>query len=149
MKLSAILTEELRRTFDGDAWHGPAIVATLQHITEEQARSQPIAGAHSILELVVHMTAWTDAVRRRIEGEHLRSSDVADWADVSAISFEVAVNALMRAHERLIASVDALSDEELLRTIAGKDYTAYQTVEFVIDHNVYHQGQIALLKKMT
>jgi uncharacterized damage-inducible protein DinB len=148
MNLAAILIDELRRTFDGDAWHGPAILTTLRGVTEEQARAKPIAGAHSILELVVHMTAWIDAVRRRIAGEHLDSKDVVDWASVSEISFEVALAGLRRAHERLVAAVEPMSDDDLQRTIRGKDYNAYQTVEFVVDHNVYHQGQIALLKKL-
>lgn len=148
MNLAGILVDELRRTFDGDAWHGPSVMTSLRGVSEEQARKKAAADVHSILELVVHMTAWTDAVRRRVEGEHLRSEDVADWADVSQTTFAAAVDALRDAHERLVASVESMSDDALQRTIAGKDYNAYQTVSFVIDHNVYHQGQIALLRKL-
>ena len=52
------IRDQLRRAFEGDAWHGPGVLELLENVTASQAAARPIAGAHSIWELVVHIQAW-------------------------------------------------------------------------------------------
>jgi hypothetical protein len=62
------IADQLKRAFEGDAWHGPAVLEVLQGVTARAAASKPIPGAHSIWELVLHIAAWDGVIRRRMEG---------------------------------------------------------------------------------
>src|SRR5437867_5336939 len=94
MRETERLLDQLNRAFGGEAWHGPALRNLLDGITEEQAKSHPLHGAHSILELVVHVGNWIDAVARRVGGSVVESASVDDWADISKTSFAEAVKKL-------------------------------------------------------
>ena len=67
MRPTERLLDQLNRSFGGEAWHGPALRNLLDGVTDEQAKSHPVRGAHSILELVVHVGNWNDAIDR-LEG---------------------------------------------------------------------------------
>jgi hypothetical protein len=38
---SALIAEQLRRAFDGDAWHGPALLELLQDVDAATAAAKP------------------------------------------------------------------------------------------------------------
>jgi hypothetical protein len=63
------LSECLARSVSGDPWHGPSLDALLGDVTPEQAAAHPVPGAHSIVEIVRHVTAWTEEVELRLRGE--------------------------------------------------------------------------------
>src|SRR5215475_5464589 len=63
------LEEQLRLALEGKAWHGPSVLELLAGVSAEQAASHPIAGAHSIWELVLHLRTDYDLVLRRMAGD--------------------------------------------------------------------------------
>ena len=69
MKETERIREQLKRAFEGGAWHGPGVLEILENVSAAQAATHPIEGAHSIWELVLHIKAWEDACRRRLSGE--------------------------------------------------------------------------------
>ena len=109
MRPTERLLDQLNRAFGGEAWHGPALRNLLDGVTDEQAKARPIRGAHSILELVVHVGTWNDVVGRRVGGTVVEGSSVEDWADVSKISWKDAIERLDRAQSRLADAVARLS----------------------------------------
>jgi len=142
------LLDQLNRAFGGEAWHGPALRNLLDGVTDEQAKSHPIRGAHSILELVVHVGTWNDVVARRIGGTAVESSEVDDWADVSKITWPAAIKQLEAAQSRLEDAVARLSPDELEQTVPGvRKRSKFGEIAGALQHTVYHAGQIALLKK--
>jgi uncharacterized damage-inducible protein DinB len=147
MRPTERLLDQLNRAYGGEAWHGPALRNLLDGVTDEEAKSHPIRGAHSILELVVHVGTWNDAIARRVEGTVVESSEVDDWADVSTISWKAALEKLERAQSRLSDAVARLSTEDLEQPIAGATRSRFSEIAGVLQHAVYHSGQIALLKK--
>jgi uncharacterized damage-inducible protein DinB len=147
MRPTERLLDQLNRAYGGEAWHGPALRNLLEGVTAEQAKSHPIRGAHSILELVVHVGTWNDVIARRLEGTIVESSTVDDWADVAMTKWPVAVEKLERAQSRLTDAVARLSTEELEQPIAGSASSKLTEIAGVLQHAVYHSGQIALLKK--
>lgn len=147
MTLKETAAAHLQRIIRGPSAHGPALHELIDDVTEEQAKAKPLAGAHSIAELVAHITAWIDAIARRLEGETFRTSDVDDFPDVNMLTFAEVRERLTRAHERLLASVSRLGDDDFMRNVAGRDYNVLEALNFVADHSLYHAGQIALLKK--
>src|SRR5262245_47111322 len=67
----ARLAHHIKRTVTGPMWHGSALAEVLEGVTPEQATTRPIPGAHTIWELVAHVTAWAEIARARVHGERL------------------------------------------------------------------------------
>jgi len=147
MRPTERLLDQLTRAFGGEAWHGPALRNLLDGVTDEQAKARPIRGAHSILELVVHVGTWNDVVGRRVGGTVVEGSSVEDWADVSKISWKDAIERLEGAQSGLADAVARLSTDDLEQPIVGEKRSKFSEIAGALQHTVYHSGQIALLKK--
>jgi uncharacterized damage-inducible protein DinB len=154
MSEAARIADQLRRAFDGDAWHGDSLFEILNGVTAARAAARPIAGAHSIWELVLHIAAWDGAVLRRMGGVAVELSDAENFprvTDASEAAWRKALAKVRRVHEELVVAVAALPDSRLDEMVPGKDgahYTFYYMLHGVAQHELYHAGQIALLKKM-
>jgi uncharacterized damage-inducible protein DinB len=144
------IVDQLNRAFEGKAWHGPAVVAILEGITAQQAAARPFNGTHSIWELVLHIAAWESACRRRLGGERAHLPDSEDWPpviDTKEQGWIQAQEGLRQAHEELCEAVSKLDKERLDQPIIEGMSSVYVTLHGVIQHSLYHAGQIALLKK--
>jgi uncharacterized damage-inducible protein DinB len=151
------IVDELRRAWDGDPWHGTPVRALLGGISADQAASRPVAGAHGVWELVLHMTAWTREVRRRLRDGVARDPEDGDWPAVpepTAEAWSAAVEALGRAHEDVLAAAAELPEAKLDETIGeARDRPLGSGVSYAVllhglaQHHAYHGGQIALLRR--
>jgi uncharacterized damage-inducible protein DinB len=154
-----LITDELNQAMVGDAWHGDSIAALLKNVTSDQARTRPVASAHTIWELVRHMTAWTQEVTRRLAGEPAAEPQLGDWPapsgqDDAAWSTDVAD--LLTAHKGLVAAVAPMTPSQLASPMNDQRDAALGTgvslevmLHGLAQHHAYHGGQIALLKKAT
>ncbi|HKC71721.1 MAG TPA: DinB family protein [Terriglobales bacterium] len=145
------IADQLKRAFEGDAWHGPAVLEVLDGVNARAAASKPLAGAHSIWELVLHIAAWDGAIRRRMEGQALQLSPEQDFPpvkDTSDSAWRAALDNLKQRHAELIQGVLAMPDHRLTSQVPGKDYDFYHMLHGAVQHELYHAGQIALLKKV-
>ena len=146
--------DQFRRAFDGEAWHGPAVLALLNGVNALQAAAHPIPGAHSIWELTLHIEAWERAGLRRLNGDPARLSDEEDWRpinDMSEAAWESTKQQLIETHRKLldaIAKVDESRLNDPIITNANTPYSSvYVTLHGGVQHDLYHAGQIAILKK--
>jgi uncharacterized damage-inducible protein DinB len=141
---------ELQRAFEGDAWHGPAVLELLTDVTVEQAAARPIAGAHSIWELVLHIAAWESAGRRRLEGDRADLPDEENFPpvnDPSEAAWQQTIELLKAGHRRLRDAISRLDESRLDEPVMDGMRSCYITLHGVIQHDLYHAGQIAILKK--
>jgi uncharacterized damage-inducible protein DinB len=145
------LDEQLGKTLEGDAWHGPAVLELLAGISAAQAAGHPITGAHSIWELVLHLRSDYDLVLRRLAGDGRPYTAEEDWPpcpEATGENWLQTVRELRLANERLRQAVrDFPSDRLDDPLVAGVPYSAYTQFIGVTQHNLYHAGQIALLKR--
>ena len=144
------IVDQLRRAYEGEAWHGPPFKQVLAGVTAEQAARRPVANAHTIWELVLHIAVWESVVRRRLAGEVTDPTPEQDWPpvrDTSEAAWKKVLAELERGHLQLRQSIALLSDTQLSDKAPGKDYSLYGMLHGVIQHDLYHAGQIALLKK--
>jgi uncharacterized damage-inducible protein DinB len=145
------LANHLVRTVSGPMWHGPSLTEVLAGVTHEQADARPIAGAHTIRELVAHITAWAEIARERLAGRAARAATPEeDWPPLPPPSAEVWAEAqarLARAHEALAADVAALDEAALRAKVPGHDHPTGVMLHGVIEHGTYHGGQVALLRR--
>jgi uncharacterized damage-inducible protein DinB len=145
------ILDQLHRAFEGDAWHGTPVKELLRDLPAKKAAARPIAAGHSIWELVLHMIAWQRVVVRRLAGEALLKLPADEnWPAIPDTSEDAWVRAredLTLSHRQLHDTIARLADSWLCETVPGKDYSVYVMLHGVIQHNLYHAGQIALLKK--
>jgi uncharacterized damage-inducible protein DinB len=153
MSETARLADQIRRAFEGDAWHGDSIKELLAGVTAATATAKPIKNAHSIWELVLHIAAWDDAVLRRIGGaavELTKQQDFPPVKDSSPAAWRRTLSRLEQTHNQLIKAVAAFPDSRLQDQVPGKTedyYDFYYMFSGIVQHELYHAGQIALLKK--
>ncbi len=146
------IVDQLQRAFAGEAWHGPAVLQILEGITAAQAAARPANGAHSIWEIAFHITAWEGAVRKRLQGERGELSPAEDWpavTDTSEQAWEETKAKLKQVHQELCDAVAELDESRLDQPIVAGRPSVYVTLHGVVQHSLYHAGQIALLKKLT
>lgn len=150
MKEVERITDQMHRAFYGDAWHGPAVMDLLKEVTAVLAAGRPVNHAHTIWEIVNHLSAWKEAVRQRLLGEYIQLDGELDWPpmrDVLASDWEKTVEQLKQRHDALEKTVAGLSESKLdTPWLAGKA-TCYFLIHGSIQHDLYHAGQIALLLK--
>jgi uncharacterized damage-inducible protein DinB len=152
MSESERIADQLKRSLDGETWHGPAVMELLEEITAEQAAARPLENGHNIWELVGHLTVWAEIPLARFKGENPvepsaeenfpAAPDQPDEGSWSALK-----ERLRRAYDALYAELDHL-DEAALHKPRGENLPSVGFVLYgLAQHNAYHGGQIALLKK--
>jgi uncharacterized damage-inducible protein DinB len=145
------INSQLKRAQEGQAWHGPSLRELLDGVTAEQAAAKPIPNAHSIWELVNHITAWEQIATRRLEGEgEIEIPDEINFppvTDASEAAWQATLQALEASHRSLRDGVKKIDDARLEEIAPGASYSIYFLLHGVIQHDLYHAGQIALLKK--
>ena len=147
------LADQIHRAFAGEAWHGDSILELLKGIDAETASAHPIKAAHSIWELVLHIAAWDGAVRKRAGGVAVELRDEQNFPpvqDKSEGAWRKAIEHLNRTHDELVKAVAAFPDSRLDEQVPGKTesyHNFFYMFSGIVQHELYHAGQIALLKK--
>jgi uncharacterized damage-inducible protein DinB len=142
----------MERTYDGEAWHGPSLREVLKDVTATQAARKPAGGGHSIWELVEHIAQWEGVTLRRLKGEPVEFdlNTEGDWppvTDFSETAWEQALARLDKNHRALREGIIEAGDAKLMEKAPNRNFTHYVALHGVIHHEVYHSGQIAILKR--
>jgi uncharacterized damage-inducible protein DinB len=147
----ARILDQLDRAFAGDAWHGPPLKSLLDGLLAEEAAKHPVKGAHSIWELVHHVTTWNVIVREELCGAAAEITPELDWPPVgeaSEVAWRRALQNLADARGRLRHAVEELRDDQLDEHPSKRtNNSRYVMLHGIVQHDLYHAGQIALLKK--
>ena len=144
------LRDQIETTFKGDSWHGPNLVNTLKDIDYKQAMKRPVEGRHTIWELTDHTSFWMEEVWKCVKDHAAMSPDMdQNWPEMGATEeeWQQAVNRLMAAVNLVLDSLAQWEDEELYEKVPDEDYTFKQMLHGMVHHNLYHVGQINLLKE--
>jgi uncharacterized damage-inducible protein DinB len=144
------IVHELKCAFDGEAWHGPALMEILDGVDARAALARPVPTAHNIWELALHVAGWERVITRRLQGEKLVLSDAENFghiAETSEAAWRQAVSNLQSTHAALITAVSALSEDKLGTQVPGKPYDVEFMLHGAAQHAAYHGGQISLLKR--
>ena len=150
---TALLADQIRRAFEGEAWHGDALLELLNDVDASAAIAKPVPNAHSIWEILLHIAAWDGAVVRRIGGTAVNLSDKENFPsinDPSQAAWKKAIDSVTKTHGELVKAVAAFPDVRLTEQVPGKSqayYNYYYMFSGIAQHELYHAGQIAMLKK--
>jgi len=149
MSKIARIINELTRALEHDPWHGPSIHDVVGDLSAAEAAAHPVSGAHSVWELVHHVTAWVRAVHTRVKGSACELEGEADWPpvrDASENAWTAARSDLDRAQSELTATLRALRDSNLTAVAPNREYDLEHLLNGLVQHHAYHTGQMALLK---
>jgi uncharacterized damage-inducible protein DinB len=151
------LAEQVLLAYGGPAWHGAALAENLAGLTAAEAAAHPLAGAHSVWEIVLHLSGWTSEVQRRLEGGAPGLPEEGDWPEVSdpsARAWPLAVDRLAAAHDALAAAIRRFPDARWREWVGevpdaplGTGVTYAAMISGLIQHDGYHGGQIGLLRR--
>jgi uncharacterized damage-inducible protein DinB len=132
---------------------GDSILELLADVNAKTAGARPIKDAHSIWEILLHIAAWDDVVTRRAGGTAVTLADAQNFpavTDSSEAAWNQAIETTKKTHHELIRAVAAFPDARLADQVPGKTqnyYNFYYMFSGIVQHELYHAGQIALLKK--
>lgn len=150
-----VMIRQLEQAFDRRSWHGPNLMGSIRGLSEEQARWRPGDGRHNIWEVVVHAAYWKYAVLRKLIGEargqfSLKGSNwfARSTDDGEGLTFKDDVARLKDYHSKLISAVRAHPSSALDKIAPGKKDTYRDIIIGVAAHDLYHAGQIQLLKRL-
>jgi hypothetical protein len=150
----ALLLRLLDQAYDRKSWHGPNLRGSLRGVRAAVAARQPAKGRHNIWEVVLHAAYWKYIVRRRLLGEKRGSFALkgSNWFARPVTLTEAAwaedVALLEQAHRSLRAAVAGLTAADLDVTPAGSKVSNFDMIAGVAAHDVYHAGQVQLLKRL-
>lgn len=151
------LIAELKKAFNGDAWHGSNLMQQLKFVKPENAFEHFIPEAHSIAEIVLHLSAWTDEVNARLLGSPAKEPAAGDWPSPLLFTrqeWEKIVFDCKTSNEELIRVCQGLDESDWDKKVCderdaalGTGVTNAELISGLIQHHAYHAGQIALLLK--
>ena len=144
------IADLLDRAGGGDAWHGPSVAAVFSTLTASQASVRPLPNGHTIWEIALHIAVWNRVVARRLSGEAVEPTPTEDWPEPGGSSddeWERTLADLRTSRATLRAAVLAFDERRLEDIVPGRDHSFYVMIHGVIQHDLYHAGQVALLRK--
>ncbi|MEO6315762.1 MAG: DinB family protein [Chitinophagaceae bacterium] len=151
-EINSILSS-LQRTSTGHPWYGRAVYEIIKESSSDRQYIRPTSNSHSLAELLYHMVTWAEFVQKRIEKEPIKDMaafDALDWRpiDPDLHDMEKGLMALQAAHNNIIALLQEKDDSFLEEKCDYRDYNFDYLLNGLIQHNIYHLGQIAYLHKL-
>lgn len=153
------LVELLEASYEGAPWHGPSLKHNLRDVTAAQA-ARRVGDAHTIWELALHLAAWRGEIARRLQGHEAGTPPEGDFPAApqgdaaNDTEWRKALALLDASQHVLVSSTRALNDADLQKAVldyreksSGEGATRYVTLVGVLQHDAYHSGQIAVLKR--
>jgi uncharacterized damage-inducible protein DinB len=144
------IVDQLKRSYEGEAWHGPSLMEALSGVDAKAAAARPLPQAHSIWQLVLHIANWNEVFLKRNNGQALQLSPEEDFPTVIGTNekaWKAALDKLKSAHKAIETQVAKSDNAFLERRVPGKDYNFRFMLHGIVQHEAYHAGQISILKK--
>ena len=149
-----VLLHLLDEAYEKAAWHGRNLKGSLRGVSAPQAAWRPGKGRHSVRDLALHAAYWKSIVRRRMTGEKrgsfpIEGSNFFDLPAPTEKAWAAERELLDREHRALRAVVAAFPAERLRKPLPGtRGRTALREIAGIASHDVYHTGQIQLVKAL-
>ena len=147
-------TDHFKSVWQGPAWHGASVTEILKSVTAEQAGTRPSKQLHTIAELVHHMTTWRDFTINMLQGNFAHKVIIDgedDWPVIESCSEEDwkgLKDRLKVSQETLLSLIEIATDLQLDHPAGARPFSVRVVVEGITDHDMYHSGQIVLIKKL-
>ena len=137
----------------GEPWFGRAVFVILEEVDAKKVAIKPNGTEHSIMELLYHMITWADFTLKRIEKNNkmdMAAFEKMDWRELNPKlhSWKKALAEFKAINKKIIALLDKKDDDFLLEIVDYRKYNYRFLLNGMIEHSIYHLGQVAYLNKM-
>lgn len=143
----------IENTLSGQPWYGKSIFTILDEVNADKAKAQLGGSSHSLLDILYHMNTWADFTLKRIQKDSsydLKQAEALDWRTIDAKlhSWKKGLAEFKKIHKQILAELAKKDDDFLLEMVDYRKYNFRFLINGLIEHNIYHAGQIALMNKL-
>ena len=147
------IIRSLDNTLDGSPWYGRPVYQILGEVESSVAYEKTSPASHSLIDLLYHMLTWAEFTLKRIEKDQindLAAFEKLDWRQIDPMlhDWDEGLAALVATHQQIIAILQTKTDDFLEEKVDYREYNFRFLLNGLIQHNIYHLGQVALLKKI-
>jgi len=147
------LISNLQDVLNGEPWYGNPVYTLLQEVNPTKVYIKPNDNSHSLIDLLYHMVTWAEFAQHRVEKKpitDMAAFEALDWRkiDPAIHTWQKGVAALQTAHNSIIAHLQIRKDIFLEEIVDYRAYNFRSMLNGLIQHNIYHLGQIAYLNKL-
>ncbi|MBS1680105.1 MAG: DinB family protein [Bacteroidetes bacterium] len=154
------MNEEIKRiykniaaVYDGQPWYGDNMVKMLSDVSADAAANRPHKLNHSIAEIVCHITAWRQFVIEKIKGnaEYEVWDTELNWRNIKSLNepeWKSIKDSLQSCQTEFLQQVEKLSEAQLSAPVTGRKYNFRLMLQGIVQHDIYHLGQISMIKKL-
>ena len=147
-----LITGQLKDVYKGDPWFGRSVEAILSEVDESVVFEKP-NGQHSILELLWHMITWKEFTisRLRNSGQSLSDFEKKDWRELDHTDkalWKDGIKRFSQLQNELVEVIQQQKDDVLTQKVGERNYDFRKLLYGIIEHDIYHLGQIAYIKKL-
>lgn len=138
------------RAYRAEAWHGPSLLEALEGVTPAMAAKRVVKGAHTIWELAEHVATWNEVVAERLAGKSPAVAPEYNFPPSpkpTPAAWKSTKARLARSQAKFRAAVAAFPEAKLGKRRPGQGSTWYVLIHGEIQHQLYHAGQITLMKR--
>ncbi|MDP4263652.1 MAG: DinB family protein [Bacteroidota bacterium] len=146
------IIRNLQNVNSGEPWYGRPVYKMLEETDPSIVYKKPNADSHSLIELLYHMLTWAEFTLKRMEGDKEQdpaASEKMDWRDIDPAihTWEKGLKEFKRIHKDIVTLLETKDDEFLKEIVDHRKYNFRFLLNGLIQHNIYHTGQIAYLAK--
>jgi uncharacterized damage-inducible protein DinB len=147
------IIRHLQEVLNGQPWYGKPVYELLNEVNQDLQYIQPRPNSHSLTELLYHMVTWAEFTQKRIEKEPIQNMDAfnaLDWRpiDPDLHDWQKGLAALKASHQKIIELIQTKNDAFLNEIADYRKYDFRYLLNGLIQHNIYHLGQIAYVNKL-
>jgi uncharacterized damage-inducible protein DinB len=153
-KETRYIIKTFESTLTGQPWFGRSVYALIADIDESKIHTRPNTESHSLIELLWHMNTWAEFTLGALENrtvEDLKDIEANDWRQINPEihTWKKGIEQLKAMHENIIKILTKKTDDNFLKAIVpNREYNFRFLLNGLIQHNIYHAGQMAYLKKI-
>lgn len=149
-----LITDQFRQVYEGDPWYGTPVKTILDSIPSAAVFDPPAPNVHSVAELTAHIINWRRFLLKRLEGDAEFLPDQEETFEWKTIArnppdtWEALKKQLADDQQRLLRLLEQQDDALLDQPVAAKPYTFGYLIRGVLQHDVYHLGQISFINRL-
>ena len=152
-KETQYIAKSFESTLSGQPWFGRAVYEILEEIDEAKVHTKPNGTEHSLIELLWHMNTWAEFTLASLENrstEELKAIEANDWRkiDPKNHTWKKGIEELKSTHKKIIDLLSQKDDNFLGDIVPIRKYNFRFLLNGLVQHNIYHLGQVAYVKKM-
>lgn len=149
-----LLISSLKEAFSGQTWYGISLMNKINTIDWQIVNKTPFETANSVAKLIKHCINWRIFTIEKLHGNtvfDIELNTIADWTDITINSQQEWLNLtteLKNSQQQLVDILSNKNDAFLAKTTPGKPYNYHYLIEGIIQHDIYHLGQIGIIEKL-